>query len=500
MFLQVTWRWPHGGSFIDLDGSLTGTAEQTVVASSPLYPPSTCLDGGAEFSGGFNGSVCDSSVKFSRIAWNHPHPESLLFADVIATTEHGTQNLAWRKKDITHKSGWNGIFPHGTILNLAWENFTQMTNISYDLSAWSLDDSDDYVLIQHTFNQLPDKVGVVEENPAIWLNESLSALPDETSFNGEFNWNNDTFDLTYILSNNLNITARKKRGLGLTSFPIEHPRTNERRSHLDIFRCLYTDCLPPPPPTFPTGRPEVIFYWSQAETWTELGISKPVDGDDFDLPGLYYLVVDEPLPQFGVITLYDFATLELQDTMNHTLNCTHLFLHGGQLVAGELVDGIIPVFENSITINLFGDTQTYDFPLPNGPVMGAKSVGVFGRLILNSLETSNAWTKLNQTALTGTNVLVLSETVDWEIGATIVVTTSSFLAHEAERLTIADISFDGMTLTTVENLMYDHTSFTYDIDGKKIVMAAEVGLLSRRIKIVGVPSNGKFKDHLLVIQ
>ena len=78
------------------------------------------------------------------------------------------------------------------------------------------------------------------------------------------------------------------------------------------------------------------------------------------------------------------------------------------------------------------------------------------------------------------------------IGATIVVTTSSFLAHEAERLTIADISFDGMTLTTVENLMYDHTSFTYDIDGKKIVMAAEVGLLSRRIKIVGAPSNGKF--------
>ena len=96
--------------------------------------------------------------------------------------------------------------------------------------------------------------------------------------------------------------------------------------------------------------------------------------------------------------------------------------------------------------------------------------------------------------------MVLSETVDWEIGATIVVTTSSFLAHEAERLTIADISFDGMTLTTVENLMYDHTSFTYDIDGQKIVMAAEVGLLSRRIKIVGAPSNGKFKYHLFVFQ
>ena len=468
---------------------MTGTAEQTVVASSPLYPPSSCSDGGVAFSGGFNGSVCDTSVKFSRIAWNHPHPESLLFADVIVTTEYGTQNLAWRKKDITHKSGWNGLFPTGTIVNIAWQNFTQMTNISYDLSAWSLDETDDYVLIQHTFNQIPDKVGIVAENPAIWVNESLSDIPDETSFNGEFHWNNDTYDLTYTLSHNLN-TTRRKRGLGLTSFPIEHPRSNERRSNLDIFRCLYTDCLPPPPPTFPTGRPDVIFYWSQAETWTELGISKPVDGDDFDLPGLYYLIVDEPLPQLGVITLFDFATLELQDTMDHVINCTHLFLHGGQLVAGELVDGVAPVFDHSITINLFGDTNTYDYPLPNGPVMGAKSIGVFGKLIINSQETSSAWTRLGATALSGSNTLQLTETVDWEVGATIVVTTSSFLAHEAERLTIAAISFDGMTITTEENLMYNHTSHNYTIGGQEIIMAAKVGLLSRRIKIIGAPFAG----------
>ena len=29
--------------------------------------------------------------------------------------------------------------------------------------------SDDHVLIQHTFNQIPDKVGVVEGSPSIWL-------------------------------------------------------------------------------------------------------------------------------------------------------------------------------------------------------------------------------------------------------------------------------------------------------------------------------------------
>ena len=89
-----------------------------------------------------------------------------------------------------------------------------------------------------------------------------------------------------------------------------------------------------------------------------------------------------------------------------------------------------------------GDTKSYDYPLPNnGPVMGAKSIGVFGKLILNSLETTVPWTKLNNTASSGSNTLTLSEAVDWAIGTSIVVTTSSFIAHESEKLTIGNLNF-----------------------------------------------------------
>ena len=73
--------------------------------------------------------------------------------------------------------------------------------------------------------------------------------------------------------------------------------------------------------------------------------------------------------------------------------------------------------------------------------MGAKSIGVFGKLILNSLETTVPWTKLNNTANSGTNTLTLSEAVDWDIGASIVVTTTSFIAHESEKLTIGNFNF-----------------------------------------------------------
>ena len=200
-----------------------------------------------------------------------------------------------------------------------------------------------------------------------------------------------------------------------------------------------------------------------------------------------YLIVDEPLPQLGVITIYDFATLELADTMDHVINCTHIFLHGGQLIAGSNEDGSDYDFQHSITINLLGNKQTYDYPLPEGPVMGAKAIGVFGRLKLTSTETSKGWTKLGAPSFGGSKTLVLKEAVDWEVGSTILVTTSSFIASEAERLTIEAISADKMTITTVEALQHDHTSYTYSIDGTDVTLAAEVGLLSRRIKIIGAP-------------
>jgi hypothetical protein len=200
--MKITWRWPHSGSFTDNDGSLTGTADQTVIPQSPLYDPAHCNDAGLEFSGnGITGAVCDSGIQFGRMAWNHPHPISLTYADVIITTPSGTQNLAWRKKDITHKPGWNGLFPLATIINIEWQNFTEMTNISYDLGAWNLGVAGQHMLIQHSFNQIPDQVAVIGEEPR-FINQSDAAIPDGTSPNGAWHFDNITMLFTYVLSAN----------------------------------------------------------------------------------------------------------------------------------------------------------------------------------------------------------------------------------------------------------------------------------------------------------
>ena len=83
---------------------------------------------------------------------------------------------------------------------MEWQNHTEMTNISYDLSAWQLDGDGRYVLIQHTFNQVPDGVGIIPGEEGQPINQSLAAIPDDTNVNGEWHWENSTLTLTYILS------------------------------------------------------------------------------------------------------------------------------------------------------------------------------------------------------------------------------------------------------------------------------------------------------------
>ena len=203
---KVTWRWIFSGSINDLDGSLSGQAGATVVTAAQIYPPECVDDSGTDFSGNIAGTICGPSVSLGRMAFNKPHPESLLYNEVIATTQYGAENLEWRKKDITHKSGWNGIFPLGGAVALEWVNHTQMTNISYELSAWNLESPGQFILVQHQFNQEPDKVGIVPGTPPIWVNESLASIPDVNSLNGEFHFDSDTLVLTYVLSGN---TGRK---------------------------------------------------------------------------------------------------------------------------------------------------------------------------------------------------------------------------------------------------------------------------------------------------
>ena len=91
--------------------------------------------------------------------------------------------------------------------------------------------------------------------------QSLTAMPDGSSENGEWYWNNDTFTMSYILKG----SSEEDRGVGVTSFPQGTPLPDERRASPVVYRCYFEGCVKPAPPTLPPtidGLPDVYYNYS----------------------------------------------------------------------------------------------------------------------------------------------------------------------------------------------------------------------------------------------
>ncbi|XP_033119893.1 fibrocystin-L-like [Anneissia japonica] len=202
-----------------------------------------------------------------------------------------------------------------------------------------------------------------------------------------------------------------------------------------------------------------------------------------------WVVADVKLPVMRKLFIY--GTLELQDDRSNTINATYIFIHGGSLIIGWPETP----FEHQVNIFLNGNHFTEDIPLPNGPNMGSKVLGVFGRLEMHGTAPNVAWTKLATTVNPGSDVITLTEDVDWGEGKEIVITSTSYEAWETETFTIAEV-VNARTLRLNDTLNYKHIAETHTLSDGSLTYteAAEVGLLSRNIRIIGADYNNLFEE------
>src|ERR1700676_4180009 len=99
-----------------------------------------------------------------------------------------------------------------------------------------------------------------------------------------------------------------------------------------------------------------------------------------------------------------------------------------------------------------------------------------GTLNLHGNRT-NSWTKLSKTAEAGSNSIQVLSAAGWRVGDVIVLASTDFDPHQAERRTITSIR--GNTITLDKKLDYMHFGkITFDVDER-----GEVGMLSRNIVI-----------------
>ncbi|XP_066276424.1 fibrocystin-L-like [Branchiostoma lanceolatum] len=490
---KAAFRWEHEGWIEDLDGSVTGTAGGTVIPSSATLPP-TCAEN-AEFSAGrYPGSVCtDADLRFHRFAFNDVQPDSLDMRNAVFKNEYGNTSVPWAMKRMTHKPGWMLVLVGKTTYTFGFQDSSHITNLTYSGKFYDMEDTD-YVIMQHSFTQTPDRFSLAKEDDREESAEAISYTGNENK-----DWyfdeaNGKTF--SYIVS-----------GKGESS-PVD------RSVNMQVYRCFYEDCLPPADPNdVPPDRQRPDDYvtystltWkmdtdgfmvpSSSVTDTRRRRSQVTlqENDDVKVIGVPWLVLgDADLPKLG--KLYIYTVLELWDPANpynrdYTLEATHIFIQGGRLIVGWPDNPYL----GNVHIILHGDHNTSEMPVPNGPNVGAKAIGVFGGLDLFGKDRSVCWTHLAQTAATGADTITLAEAVDWQVDEEIVITSTSFDAWQTETFKIADVSADGRTLTLNSSLAFEHIYHSDTVNGKSYTMAAEVGLLTRNIRIEGADYQGLFTE------
>ena len=123
--------------------------------------------------------------------------------------------------------------------------------------------------------------------------------------------------------------------------------------------------------------------------------------------------------------------------------------------------------------------------LSNSVPAGNKTIAAFGRMSMVGCGPSTNYMRLKRDAVAGqTDIRVDSVPNDWVAGMQVVLSPSGAVETEWEILTIAATANSKITFTTP--LQYNHAGYQDNaVAGSTFANAAEVGLLTRNIKIDG---------------
>ena len=444
------WQWTYEHVHRDLDGSLTGMINGSLLPYTGLLPSESCSVHQASSTTTINSSLCNASVDFVRIAVHSVNPSSIATRTLYLTNQYGTSTVNYELHRLTGPSGYMAIILKGHDHYIQWENADHLSNISYSLIVSGLE-VDEYFWITHNYSQSVDGVVINGEQQ-----NSSNTFPDPTVHNtGTWYSNNSNDDITYLV-----------KGL---------PDGAQLGINFRTFRCFYENCIAPtPPPTLPPGVPNVTQNWSDSSTWENGRL--PQEGESVFINCTQYVIIDVPIPRLANITIC--GGLELLDELNHTIEVDFILVDGGRLVAGWPERP----FQNMAIFVLHGNKCSQEVILPpRGPILGAKAIGVFGQLILHGQNRSVIWTNLAKTAFPGSDNIEVIGTPDWNIGDVIVIASTSFEMLHTEKFQILDISQSIITLNGT--LQYKHLGEETTIDEYTYIQRAEVGLLTRNIKI-----------------
>eukprot|EP01113_Clastostelium_recurvatum_P039916 TRINITY_DN614_c0_g1_i1.p1 TRINITY_DN614_c0_g1~~TRINITY_DN614_c0_g1_i1.p1 ORF type:complete len:1844 (-),score=383.73 TRINITY_DN614_c0_g1_i1:116-5647(-) len=223
--------------------------------------------------------------------------------------------------------------------------------------------------------------------------------------------------------------------------------------------------------------------WHDPTIWP--GGVVPANGADVTIPtGMSVLVascsVDSGV-SFGAVTIPLGSSLVFGDA-DITFRATGFIVRGSLLVGSETCR-----IANKVAITLIGSRNAQSFPAP----AHVKGISVFGTIGLHGAKYSPTWTRLAMTANPGDQTIFIQDTVNWQVGQTIVITTTEVKDsrdwHRNEERIITAIlrtSLGAAGQNSVITAIQLNTPLDYKHFGGKEYQA-EVALLSRNVVVQG---------------
>src|SRR6201988_1901185 len=213
--------------------------------------------------------------------------------------------------------------------------------------------------------------------------------------------------------------------------------------------------------------------WSDAATWPDKKV--PAKDALVTITKDMNVVLDVSPPALNGLTIE--GKLSFADNKDLELTTEWIMVHGeleiGTEKAPHTRKATITFTDNVKDEDMSGIGGTNDRSDRGMMLMG-------GTLNLHGNRT-NSWTKLSKTAEAGSNSIEVVNATGWQAGDMIVLASTDFDPHQAERRTIAAIR--GNTVTLDKKLDYMHFGkITFNVDER-----GEVGMLSRNIVIQASP-------------
>ncbi len=240
------------------------------------------------------------------------------------------------------------------------------------------------------------------------------------------------------------------------------------------------------------------------QSWTDADADDLLEWDDTDVtvPEGVDVILDTDL-DIGTLTI--LGTLRCDPARDTVIETDGILVQG----AGALLEcGTSEArHTKNFTIELRGDREVVEDHGKQAIVVMDDAV-----LRLHGRAYSRTWLRIDEDADAEDETIHLEASVDWPLGAEIVIASTTFDPGEAEKATLAAApSNGGRTLTLEDPLAHSHTGHTQSYSNGlsspnertwQLEERAEVGLLSRNIVIRGTPGSGELAltgGHVMIM-